>query len=273
MDCFAVGTGGFDTEYAEQGAGHPVLLLHGWAGTKRIWRFLWPELVCRFRVMAPDLPGWGGSAKPSRVSYSPEWYADWIGVFLEARQAPAATLVAHSMATMAAVIFAARHPQRVRRLVLCNPPVQGATAFPARTYVLSRPVIRWIMYQSMALRAVRRWTARDFTWVVPWDDVDVDNMRRSTYASMLRSLRRMIGGDVRPQLMGLRMPVLVVSSSKDAIVAPEQADMAEKTIAGARHVTIQDSGHCPMIERPEEFNRVVVNFISEGAPRWRPPGW
>lgn len=266
------GTGGFETQYAEQGAGHPVLLLHGWGATGRIWRHLWPELVTKCRAMAPDLPGWGGSERPD-APYTPEWYAEWIGNFLDARFAPVADIVAHSMAGMPAAIFAARRPERVRRLVLSNVPVEGGTALSARSYFCAKPVVRWIVYQLLGLRSVRRWLARDFTYGTPMDELDVDSMNLGSYESLIRSALGVIGTNLRPHLTALRMPVLVVGSTHDAMVTPSQAEVASGTIVGARRVMLEECGHCPMLERPTEFSRAVVGFLGEGLPRRRPPGW
>lgn len=272
MDCYATGTGPFETRYAEQGAGHPVLWLHGWGASLRLWREVWPLAVPRFRSIAPDLPGWGGSDKPD-APYTPEWYAEWIGTFLDARFAPSASVVAHSMGAMAAATFAARHPERVRRLVLVNPPVDGATAFAGRTATLSKPVLSHLMYAMWGCRRLRRRIARDFTWMRPWDEEDIDGMARATYASLVRPIRGMLATDLRPMLASLRMPVLVVSTPYDRVVKPEQAELARKMLAAARRLQVEECGHCPMWERPEEFARPVLDFLAEGLPSFRPPQW
>ncbi len=272
MDAFTTSVGGIETEYAEQGAQQPVLLVHGWGATRSVWRQLWPHLVSRGRALAPDLPGWGRSDKPD-APYTPEWYGRWLREFLDVRGIASADVVAHSMGAMAAAMLAAENPERVRRLVLVNMPVDGAEAFSPRTYALVRPGLRWLMYQLLGLRAIRSWVARDFTYEAPLGDEDLDAVRRGSYDSMVRSVRGMIAADTREQLARLNVPTLVIGTTHDALVGPAQADLAAATIPRSRRVTIEACGHMPMIEKPAEFNAAVLDFLSEGSERRRPPGW
>jgi len=272
MDTYVTATETFETEYAEQGAGHAVVLLHGWGASKRIWRAFWPHAVTRWRAIAPDLPGWGGSGKPDGA-YTPAWYSRWLRTFLDARGVERADLVAHSMGTMAAVLFASEQPERVRRLVLSNPPVEGARAFSRRTYRLTSPLNRWVLHTMLGLRSVRRWATKDFTYATPWDDQDVDGLLRSTYASMVRTVDGMVAADVRPAMAAVRAPALVIGTTMDAVVRPEQASIASRTLPHARLAVIEDSGHCPMLEQPEEFARLVTGFLAEDQAPKRPRQW
>lgn len=270
MDRFRTIAGGIEVEYAEQGAGTPLVLLHGWAGSLRIWRHTWPRVIPRWRVAAPDLPGWGESDK-SDAPYTPEWYAQWLRAFLDARGAARADIVAHSMAALMAVHFAVEDPRRVRKLVLVTPPADGLSAFSKRTRRLASPLWRRLLWWLAGLRFVRRAVARDFTALGGLDDGDVDAVVRATYKSMTRSLDAMLRIDLRPRLQQVRVPTLVVGASRDTLVAPAQSELAALAIPQSRYAVIEDSGHCPMLERPEEFNRVVVDFLGEGLPKMRPP--
>ncbi len=272
MDAFTTSVGGIETEYAEQGAQQAVLLVHGWGATRHVWRNLWPHLVTRGHALAPDLPGWGRSDKPD-APYTPEWYGRWLREFLDVRGIASVDVVAHSMGAMAAAMLVAEHPERVRRLVLVNMPVVGAEAFSARTYALVRPGLRWLVYQLLGLSSIRSWVAQDFTYQVPLGDEDLDAVLRGSYDSLVRSVRGMIATDTRPQLAGLGVPTLVIGTTNDALVGPAQSDVAAATIPRSTHVTIKECGHMPMIEKPAEFNAAVLDFLAEGNPSRRPPGW
>src|SRR5262245_59060657 len=131
MDISSLTVQGIETACADQGAGEALLCLHGWGANLRYWRKLWPSVVPRFRCLAPDLPGFGRSGKPADAPYTIEWYADWVLSLLEAKGVASATLLGHSMGGMISILLAARHPERVRRLILLNPAVHGSTAlFP-----------------------------------------------------------------------------------------------------------------------------------------------
>jgi 2-hydroxy-6-oxo-octa-2,4-dienoate hydrolase len=272
MDRFTTSVEGMEIEYAEQGAQQPIVLVHGWGADKGVWRELWPQLKTRGRALAPDLPGWGRSDKPD-APYTPEWYGRWLRGFLDVRDVPAADVVAHSMGAMAAVMLAAEHPERVRRLVLVNPPVVGSEAFSARTYALARPGLRWITYQLLGLHAIRSWVARDFTYRMPLAEEDLDAVLQGSYDSMLRSVKGMIAADVRPQLASVRVPTLVIGTTHDGLIKPAQSELAASTIPHAQRVTIDACGHMPMLEKTAEFNGAVLDFLLAGGERRRPPGW
>jgi len=115
--------------------------------------------------------------------------------------------------------------------------------------------------------------ARDITHAVPLDDVDVDNVTRGTLASMVRPIHAMRATSYRLKLANLRAPTLVISTTRDRIVLAGQAEAAAKGIPRARHVVLDEAGHCPMIERPDEFNRLVLEFLCQGHVPSRPPKW
>lgn len=272
MDEYRVTAGGIETVYAEQGTGDPVVLIHGWGAAHNIWRHFWPVVVPKFRSIAVDLPGWGASAKPE-APYGWEWYADWLKAFLDARRITSAHLVGHSMGALIATEFALRYPERARRLVLCNPLVDGATALDARTHALIKPVVRRVLYWLCRFRAVRRWTAKNSTYRAPLADEFVDNVNRATYASMIRPVFAILKTDLRPRLSELRTPTLIVSSDRDGVVRAGQAELAARGIPGARHEIFREVGHYPMLECPEEFNERVGDFLDEAYVKRRPRQW
>jgi 2-hydroxymuconate-semialdehyde hydrolase len=112
---------GIQTNYHDLGQGRPVLLIHGsgpgvsaWAN----WRLVLPELAKRFRVLAPDMVGFGFSERPEGIRYDMDtWVGQAIGL-LDALGIEQADLVGNSFGGALSLALAIRHPQRVRRLVL-----------------------------------------------------------------------------------------------------------------------------------------------------------
>jgi 2-hydroxymuconate-semialdehyde hydrolase len=117
----SIRAGGIDTNYHVSGSGHPVLLIHGsgpgvtaWAN----WRLVMPELARRCRVIAPDMVGFGFTARPPGISYGLD---SWVGhalALLDALKVPTADIVGNSFGGALALALSIRHPERVRRLVL-----------------------------------------------------------------------------------------------------------------------------------------------------------
>ncbi|HNH36138.1 MAG TPA: alpha/beta hydrolase, partial [Rhodocyclaceae bacterium] len=119
---------GIGTNYHDVGDGHPVLLIHGsgpgvsaWAN----WRLTLPELSKRFRVVAPDMAGFGFSDRPEGIRYGMDgWVTQAIGL-LDALGIEKAHLVGNSFGGALALAMAIRHPGRIGRLVL-----MGAVGVP-----------------------------------------------------------------------------------------------------------------------------------------------
>ena len=122
--------GQIDTNYHDQGEGHPVLLIHGsgpgvtaWAN----WRLNIGPLAERARVLAPDMVGFGYTEAPPSVSYDLDTWVDHLIGFLDALSLPQVDLVGNSFGGGVSLAVASRHPDRVRRLVLMG---SVGTSFP-----------------------------------------------------------------------------------------------------------------------------------------------
>jgi pimeloyl-ACP methyl ester carboxylesterase len=104
---------------AEAGAGAPVLLLHGWPQHWWCWRGVIERLRDRYRLLAPDLRGFGWSEAPGG-GYGPDGFAaDAVGL-LDALDLARAHVIGHDWGGFTGILLGLRHPERVDRLLLCN---------------------------------------------------------------------------------------------------------------------------------------------------------
>src|SRR6185503_8800461 len=165
-DLLSVSVDGAEVAYAQQGrvALPPLVLLHGWAASHKFWKYTYSAFSPRWRVIAPDWVGFGLSEKPDR-DYSIEGLAAWFGKFLDAMKLDRVTLVAHSVGGTIALLYALQHPERIERLVVSNPVVDGGTAFSTRDKFCMAPGIRRVLFHLAQFGPVRRWVAKDFTLI------------------------------------------------------------------------------------------------------------
>lgn len=256
-DVFSVSVEGAEVRYACRGAPSrpPLVFVHGWGASFKFWKKTLPYFSPRFRCLAPDLPGFGTSAKPDR-DYSMEALAAWLGRFLDAVGVRRASVVGHSMGGTIALLWALEAPERVERLAVVNPVVTGATAFSGAYRWLMKPGIRTLAWLLARWRRFRRWVAKDFSWVQRLDDELADDVARATYGAAIGTLRSLGEVDLAPRLGRLSMPVLSVGTDLDRVVTPGQF----RAVPG-RAVLLSGCGHMPMLERPEEFNRVLDAFL------------
>jgi pimeloyl-ACP methyl ester carboxylesterase len=258
-DLLSVSVDGAEVAYAQQGrvALPPLVMLHGWAASHKFWKYSFSAFSPRWRVIAPDLVGFGISEKPDR-DYTIEGLTAWFGKFLDAMKLDRITLVAHSMGGTIALLYAAQHPERIERLVVSNPVVDGGTAFSRRDKFCMAPGIRRVLFHLAKIGPVRRWVAKDFTLIGQLDpDLSLD-VTKGTYQSMFDSLLSTRNTDLRGPLASLSVPTLSIGTEKDQLIAPDQYAL----VPAQKKVCIPDSGHIPMIERPEEFNRILNEFLS-----------
>ena len=262
-DLLSVSVEGAEVAYAQQGrlALPPLVMVHGWAASHKFWKYCLSTFSPRWRVIAPDLVGFGLSEKPDR-DYSIESYSKWLGAFLDALKLSRVTLVGHSMGGTIALDYAAEHPERIDKLVVSNPLIVGSTAFSPRNRMFMMPGIRRLLFWGSRIGAIRRWVEKDFTAVGALDPELGMDVTRGTFQSTFASLTSAAAVDLRAKLASLTVPTLSIGSDCDGLVSPEQYEM----VPAQQKVCIRSAGHIPMIERPEEFNRILNDFISEPKP-------
>jgi pimeloyl-ACP methyl ester carboxylesterase len=264
-DLLSVSVDGAEVAYAQQGrlALPPLVLLHGWGASHKFWKYCFSAFSPRWRVIAPDMVGFGLSEKPKR-DYGIEALAVWLGKFLDALKLDRVALVGHSMGGTISLTYAMAHPERICKLAVVNPLVAGATAFNARTKMCLLPGIRALLFWGSRIAPIRRWVTKDFSYVAKYDDDLSKDLIRGSYQSTFDSLISASRTDLRPRLGTLAVETLAISTDKDQLVAPDQAGL----VPAHYRELIPETGHIPMIERPAEFNRILNNFLSipEHAP-------
>ena len=161
-----VDIGGTALHVAEAGDGPPLVLVHGWPQHWWAWREVIPPLAERYRVIAPDLRGWGWSAAPAG-DYAKATFADDLLALLDAEGLDRVTMVAHDWGGYAAFLLALAHPERLERLVALDiPPPWGSRfhagqlllpLFASYQVALSTPGLgRWLLTSGRLVPGIMR---------------------------------------------------------------------------------------------------------------------
>jgi pimeloyl-[acyl-carrier protein] methyl ester esterase len=253
-------TGGVETvSLDDRGTGPPLVLLHGLATTRVIWRHVLPLLSEARRVIALDVPGFG-DAPPAGDGFELDVVADAIAGSLPARF----DLVGHSMGGAVALTLAARHAERVRRLVLVAP--AGLRAFPpivgAVAGALSDPL------NALPL-ADLAWGRRVLLGVGTLDAAALapSEVRMLVGASrgatrVGEALATVATTDLRPLLRALPLPVGAVWGDHDHVVPSAGVDVFRECRPEAPVEVVEDAGHIPMIERPQAFADALTRVLA-----------
>jgi len=151
--------------YSTAGAGLPVVLLHGWALAQHTYRDVVERIAAEgVRVIAPSMPGFGGTGDLPGASFSLSGYAEWVADLLDALEIDEpAVVVGHSFGGGVAVRFAHDHPDRTRSLVLVNS-VGGSSWRSGNTLrsITERPLWDWGLHFPADV-----WPIRQATRVLP----------------------------------------------------------------------------------------------------------
>jgi len=258
------------------GKGPDVLLLHGLGGTRASLFGTAAALSRRYRVHAPDLPGFGSSSKPTRGAYNARWFAEIMLEMMDAQDIARAHVVGNSMGGRIAIEMAMVAPERVRALGLLCP----AVAWVKRGF---HPLVRLLRPEFGLLpHGFSRGAVASQFWSMFCDrdlidpaisDVMVDEFRRIYHSpgarlAFLSSARNIYleapygRQGFYPRLAELSPPALFVWGTHDRLIPAGFRRHVNYWLPSAEQITLEDCGHVPQVERPEETNELLMSFFA-----------
>jgi NAD+ synthase len=251
--------------YAVDGDGPPVILVHGISASLSDWSRLMPLLVSAgYRVIAVDLLGHGDSAKPSdpKLYSAKVVYAALEDLLDRLSIDPPFYLVGHSLGGYMSLTYALNHPDRVRAMVLINP-----------LYSLDQLTGMLDLFMPLAsvgaglLKATPQWLVNSF---LSYNDSFLTKLDAETRWAYARDIKRAspnflripaTAPDLTPQLSSITPVTLVLWGVDDRI---EKADSFPQLVSGLPNATgkgITDCGHHPHQAKPELVSRLVLDFF------------
>jgi len=261
--------------YLKAGSGPPLLLIHGLMGGSFEWRFSVPVLAEHYTVHAVDLPGVGMSSDGVRTDCSLSRQVDRLNEFIEQQGWTQASVMGISFGGAMAMLLAAHDAQTSRRI---------------RSLVLSCPVNPWSDFGQDRIRFLSTWLGGCFLRLVlpisrplhrsaiarmygdptrmPQDALDgyrVSVLRRGRAANVLTALRSW-NKDVetlRGLIPQIKIPALLIWGTRDTAVDPRSAEILHQHLPKSELKWIEGAGHFVFEERPEEFNRLIVEFLNK----------
>ena len=247
--------------YLDVGSGPTLLFLHGWGLGYASYRTGLARLAdVGVRVVAPALPGFGGTADLDPRSFSIPGYAAWVTDFLDALAIDEpVTVVGHSFGGGVGIQTAHDYPERVSKLVLVNS--IGGSAWQRGSVLRTlaeRPLWDWGLHFQADL-----FPRRQLTRALPvMLEGFVPNVVRNP-----RSVWRVAGlarrADLAPELDQLRsreLPVVILWGESDSVIPPEALQALRDALGGAELVTVSGS-HCWLIADPASFCEVMTNIV------------
>jgi pimeloyl-ACP methyl ester carboxylesterase len=257
-----------------KGEGKPLLLIHGYGAGIWVWEKQIDILSQSYRVYVLDLIGHGFSDRP-KIPYTSETYIHFLRDFMDRVGIERATLIGNSMGGGIAWAMAILFPERVNRLILidCVPPdifpqvnnesfriLIAIKDVPILPYLIiagrSKKSIRWILMECVSdirlitpevvNRQYQLSKIKGTTWVL-----------YSTFKHAKEALK------LKDQFSYIRHPALFLWGDKDLIFPPQVGETLHQAIKGSKFLKIENSGHIPMWETPNEVNKAILSFLQE----------
>jgi pimeloyl-ACP methyl ester carboxylesterase len=264
--------------YQKAGTGEvPIVLVHGFGASSVSWREnLNPIADAGFTVYAPDMRGFGLSDKGWDKSMSQDAQADRLKAFMDAQGIDRAVLAGNSMGGGIVTNFALRYPDRVLGLALIDPGIYGGANSGVASALVSLPGIqRWGQHIVRLILADNDRNADTIknAWFDPSKLTPevLSGYRRALQTpdwdiSLLALMRDGSSNNLGPRLGELKAPTLIVWGDHDTWISPTNAPKLNQDIAGSQLEIIQDAGHVPHEEKPEEFNGLMIDFVKGLQP-------
>ena len=260
----------------EAGQGEPVLLLHGWPQHNGMWHEVIPRLAPRYRLLAPDLRGFGGSDAPGHGYDAETFAADQIAL-LDTLEIERAKLIGHDWGGWTAFLLGLLHPDRIERMVVVDSPHPWPRQRPSllleiwRSWyatALATPVLgpglvrRTDFVRSILTRATAR-GAFDQAEIDSYADSFRSPDRARAVSSLYRYYHRVILDGVRGRWRNSRLtvPTLLLFGESDLYVSAKLVDGYQRYADQMTAEVVRNGGHFLVDERPELVCERAVEFF------------
>ena len=258
----AVEVDGHRIPYLHGGTGEPLILLHGFAANKDHWTLVAPHLTKHFRVIAPDLAGFGDSSRIDSADYGSVAQIARVDAFADALRLESFHLGGNSLGGYLAAIYGARHSARVKSLWLLAP-AGAMTAAPSETQSMIEQGDNPLLIGSVG--DFERLSDMCFSVKPPMPAA----FKRVIAARALAEtpFNAKIFADIfaepialEDEIADLDVPALVVWGDQDRVLHFSGAEIVQGLLKNAETIVMPGMGHLPMVERPAQAAADFLRF-------------
>lgn len=257
---------GAKIRYTESGdpSKSKVILLHGMGGSgDTSWMFTAPALAANYHVITPDQVGFGKSDKPF-LNYRIATYVDFLDKFMSELKIEKASLIGNSMGGWVSVMYAAKYPAKVEKLVLVDAggyaPPKGFDYAALQLNINPstrdgvRAMVKQLFYNSAMFSS----------------DAAVDNFIALRVAandghaiqSLIKNAEH-ANDYFDTQVKEIKQPTLIVWGKQDGVTPMTDAERLNRDITGSELVVFDQAGHFPQVEKAADFNKKVLEFLAK----------
>ena len=257
--------------YLEGGKGETIILLHGFGANKDNWTTFAKYLTGSYHLLIPDLPGFGESSQIQKATYDAESQIQRINRFAEILHIEKFHMAGNSMGGTLTALYGAIYPQKILTLALLAPGGVGSPN-PSELTILLGKGINPLVTDSLAdfdrlinlCFANPPFIPRQFKKVLADDAIAHRDFNKKVWSEMVNDATK---GDatkenyLKPYLGKVQAPVLVIWGAADKVLDVGGAAILEANLNNCQTMIMQDTGHSPMLEKPQETALHYLSYL------------
>ncbi len=237
-----------------------MLLIHGLGASAERWEFVTPIFEKHFRVIAPDIIGFGLSDKPL-VDYTPEFFSDFLEKFIKKLEIEKCVIIGSSLGGQIAADFVSKNNHLVDRLVLVSPAGIMKDSTPALdAYIMAalypNEDTAKNAFEVMGGKA-KKVTERIINGFV--ERMQLPNAKMAFMSTLLGLKNAEV---ITEKLKKITVPTLIIWGAFDPVIPADYADDFVAAISDSKLVKLNNCGHTPYVEQPNEFAEHVLEFLN-----------
>lgn len=234
------------------GIGDPIILLHGLFGNLSNWRSVIDEFSSSHRVIVPRLPLYSIPISKERLDN----LVDYLDDFIETNELKDIVIMGNSLGGHVAILYACRRPDRVKTMVLA-----GSSGLFENSFGGTFPHVK--NYDYIREQVENTFHKKEVVTKELVDEIYHTMQNRLKVLSIIGLAKAAQRHSVAELLGDITAPTLLIWGRQDTITPLEVAEDFHKRLSNSNLIVLDDCGHVPMMEQPEQFNFHVRNFIED----------
>ena len=259
-----------EIHYTESGSGFPILMIHGFGGSNYDFKILDSLLNDKYKIIRVDLPGFGLSDFPKTNNDDfTKTYDEYFSFLLDTLHLDSMYVMGNSLGGMMAWNLTVKHPQNVRKLVLFNSAGYDMkeTLKTANAQIFSYDTVKLLLKNGIPKFMTKRGVSRVFYDSDKLTDEKITRLNNMwNREGNLQQIMAMASSSkyLDQQLIKqITCPTLIIWGKYDKVVLPQNAERFHQDIKNSNVIVYDSCGHVPMMEKPLEVQRDVLEFLTK----------
>jgi len=250
-----------EINYQEEGAGDPLILIHGLNGDLAGWALIMPELSKHYQTIALDVRGHGGTSKPDQP-YSIKGFSEDFYGFMNQLKIPKPHILGLSMGGAIAQQFALDHPEMIRSLVLVST-FSYVDEKALRAFARLRHTLRERGYPAFFDELVQLAFTSEYIAANPGPlaELKEKRVRMNSPLAIGRAADACMAFNLKNEIAQIALPTLIVSGKEDIFTPIALAEQIHRSIRGSEWKILDGVGHNLYIEKPGQLTQLVLDFL------------